>query len=113
MEWSGIGTLYGEGSGRATLARAYLHAGRLAEAADTYRVALALLREAGYRIGYAVAAWWSGQTLHTLGRHAEARKDWRDCLATLLETRLLTRAEVDELLGQPVPDMPGPIRNML
>ncbi|WP_336211082.1 AfsR/SARP family transcriptional regulator [Nonomuraea sp. LPB2021202275-12-8] len=111
VEWSG--TLYGEGSSRASLARAYMHAGRLDEAADTFRVALALLHEAGYRIGHAVTAWWSGQTLHTLGRHAEARKDWRDCFATLLETRLLTRAEVDELLEQPVPDMPGPIRSML
>ncbi|MFB4271280.1 BTAD domain-containing putative transcriptional regulator [Nonomuraea sp. GTA35] len=109
--WSG--TLYGEGSSRATLARAYMHAGRLAEAADTYQVALTLLREAGYRIGYAVTAWWSGQTMHALGRHAEARRDWHDCFTTLLETRLLTRAEVDELRRQAVPEMPGPIRNML
>ncbi|TMR16608.1 tetratricopeptide repeat protein [Nonomuraea turkmeniaca] len=111
VEWSG--TLYGEGSARATLARAYVHAGRLAEAADVYQVALALLREAGYRIGYAVTAWWSGQTLHALGRHVEARQDWRNCFETLLETRLLTHAEVNRLLEQPVPDMPGPIRNML
>ncbi|WP_223167213.1 AfsR/SARP family transcriptional regulator [Nonomuraea sp. SYSU D8015] len=111
VEWSGI--LYGEGVSRETLARAYMHAGRLAEAADTYQVALALMREAGYRIGYAVTAWWSGQTLHALGRHAEARQDWRNCFAALLETRLLTHADVDELLEQPVPDMPGPIRNML
>ncbi|MGN9838387.1 BTAD domain-containing putative transcriptional regulator [Nonomuraea sp. H19] len=113
VEWSGIGILYGEGVSREALARAYMHAGHLAEAADTYQVALALLREAGYRIGYAVTAWWSGQTLHALGRHAEARQGWRNCFATLLETRLLTRADVDELLEQPVPDMPGPIRNML
>lgn len=113
VEWGGIGTMYGEGAGRATLARAFMHAGRLAEAADVYKVALVLLREAGYRIGYAVTAWWSGQTLHALGRHAEARQDWRNCFETLLETRLLTHAEVDELLDQPVPDMPGPIRNML
>ncbi|MEV1243877.1 BTAD domain-containing putative transcriptional regulator [Nonomuraea sp. NPDC049750] len=111
VEWTG--SLYGEGLSRATLSRAYLHAGRLTEAADTYQVALALLREAGYRIGYAVTAWWSGQTLHTLGRHGEARRNWAECFTTLLETRLLTRAEVDELLEQPVPDMPRPIRNML
>ncbi|MEV0823691.1 AfsR/SARP family transcriptional regulator [Nonomuraea rubra] len=109
--WSG--SLYAEGSSRATLARAYMHAERLAEAADTFQVALALLREAGYRIGYAVTAWWSGQTLHALGRHAEARRDWHDCFTTLLEARLLTRAEVDELLRQPVPEMPGPIGHML
>ncbi|WP_187415003.1 AfsR/SARP family transcriptional regulator [Nonomuraea sp. PA05] len=110
-EWNS--SLYGEGSSRASLARALMHAGRLAEAADTYQVALALLREAEYRIGYAVTAWWSGQTLHALGRHAEARRDWHACFTTLLETRLLTRAEVDELLEQPVPEMPMPIRHML
>ncbi|MFI6705982.1 BTAD domain-containing putative transcriptional regulator [Nonomuraea sp. NPDC050478] len=107
------GTLYGEGLSRATLARAYMHAGRLEEAADTYRVALTLLREGGYRIGYAVASWWSGQTLHTLGRPAMAWRDWHGCFTALLESRLLTRSEVDELLDQPVPDMPRPIRNML
>ncbi|MFC4121781.1 AfsR/SARP family transcriptional regulator [Nonomuraea zeae] len=112
-EWSGIGTLYGEGASRETLARAYLHAGRLTEAADTYRSALALLREAEYRIGYAVAAWWSGQTLYALGRPAEARRDWHSCITTLVETHLLTRAEADALLGQPVPEMPRPIANML
>ncbi|MFD0469752.1 tetratricopeptide repeat protein [Nonomuraea thailandensis] len=110
-KWSG--TLYGEGVSRETLARAYLHAGRLAEAADTYQVALTLLREAGYRIGYAVTAWWAGQTLHALGRPDEARRDWHDCFTSLLEARLLTRAEVDELRRQPVPEMPGPIRHML
>ncbi|WP_345559850.1 AfsR/SARP family transcriptional regulator [Nonomuraea rosea] len=110
-EWSM--TLYTEGSSRATLARACMHAGRRAEAADIYQVALTLLRDAGYRIGYAVTAWWSGQNLHALGRHAEARRDWRDCFTTLLETHLLTRADVAELLQQPVPDMPAPIRNML
>ncbi|MGW4959860.1 tetratricopeptide repeat protein [Nonomuraea sp. NPDC004186] len=41
------GTLYGEGLSRETLARAYMHAGRLEEAADTYRVALTLLCEGG------------------------------------------------------------------
>ncbi|NUR84094.1 MAG: tetratricopeptide repeat protein, partial [Nonomuraea sp.] len=107
------GTLYGEGLSRETLARAYMHAGRLEEAADNYRVALTLLREGGYRIGYAVAAWWSGQTLHALGRSALARRDWHGCFTALLEARLLTRSEVDELLEQPVPDMPRPIRNML
>ncbi|UBU12615.1 AfsR/SARP family transcriptional regulator [Nonomuraea gerenzanensis] len=110
-QWSG--TLYGEGVSRESLARALMHAGRLTEAADAYAVALALLREAGYRIGYAVAAWWSGQTLHALGRHAEARRDWHACFTTLLETHLLTRAEADKLMEQPVPEMPGPIRHML
>lgn len=110
-EWSG--PLYVEGSSRATLARAYMHAGRLAEAADVFRVALTLLREAGLRIGYAVTAWWSGQTLHALGRHDEARKDWDHCFAMLLEMRLLTPAEVDELRRQPVPDIPEPVKNML
>lgn len=90
-----------------------MHAGRLEEAAVTYRVALTLLREGGYRIGYAVATWWSGQTLHALGRPAMARRDWHGCFTALLESRLLTRSEVDELLEQPIPDMPRPIRNML
>ncbi|MGW4800582.1 tetratricopeptide repeat protein, partial [Nonomuraea sp. NPDC004297] len=113
LEWSAVGSLYAEGSSRSTLARAYMHAGRLAEAADTYQVAMALLREAGYRIGYAVTAWWSGETLHRLGRHEEAKRDWHECIATLLDTHLLTRAEADDLLEQAVPDMPQPIRNML
>ncbi|MEU8401871.1 BTAD domain-containing putative transcriptional regulator [Nonomuraea sp. NPDC048892] len=111
VEWSG--SLYVEGTSHETLARAYLHAGRLVEAADTFQVALTLLREAGYRIGHAVAAWWCGRTLHELGRAAEARRVWHDCFTTLLEARLLTRAEVDDLLDQPVPEMPGPIGNML
>jgi hypothetical protein len=58
VEWSG--NLYVEGTSHETLARAYMHAGRLAEAADTFQVALPLPREAGYRIGHAVAAWWYG-----------------------------------------------------
>ncbi|MFB4278966.1 tetratricopeptide repeat protein [Nonomuraea sp. MTCD27] len=111
VEWSG--SLYVEGTSHETLARAYMHAGRLAEAADTFQVALTLLREAGYRICHAAAAWWYGQTLHEPGRPAEARRIWRDCCTTLLEARLLTRAELDELLDQPVPEMPGPIGNML
>ncbi len=111
VEWTG--SLYVEGASHETLARAYLHAGRLVEAADTFQVALTLLREAGYRIGHAVAAWWCGHTLHELGRPAEARRVWRDCFTSLLEARLLTRAEVDDLLDQPVPEMPGPIGNML
>ncbi|MEV0615130.1 hypothetical protein AB0I81_17525 [Nonomuraea sp. NPDC050404] len=41
------------------------------------------------------------------------RRIWRDRFTTLLEARLLTRAEVDELLDQPVPEMSGPIGNML
>ncbi|MGP4102530.1 tetratricopeptide repeat protein [Nonomuraea sp. KM90] len=111
VEWSG--SLYVEGTSHETLARAYMHAGRLAEAADTFQVALTLLRETGYRIGHAVAAWWYGQTLHEPERPAKARRIWQDCCTTPLEARLLTRAEVDELLDQPVPEMPGPIGNML
>ncbi|MEV4800507.1 BTAD domain-containing putative transcriptional regulator [Nonomuraea sp. NPDC049421] len=107
------GSLYGEGLSRETLARAYMHAGRLEEAAETFQVALTLLHEGGYRIGYAVAAWWSAQTLHALGRTDLARRDWRRCFTALLEARLLTRSEMDDLLAQPVPGMPQPIRHML
>ncbi|WP_049565798.1 AfsR/SARP family transcriptional regulator [Nonomuraea sp. SBT364] len=113
VEWDGVGIRYGDGVSRATLARAFMHAGRLTEAAGTYQVALTLMREAGYRAGYAVTAWWSAHTQHALGRHAEARQDWRNCFESLLESRLLTQEDVDGLLEQPVPDMPGPLRNML
>ncbi|QFY09096.1 tetratricopeptide repeat protein [Nonomuraea phyllanthi] len=111
--WGGLSTLYGKGTAHSTLADAYRHAGMLTEAAEQYRAGLTFLREAGYRIGCAVSAWHYGDTLHALGRHAEAGESWRESASLLLDARLLTRKEVDELLAQPVPEMPPPLRNML
>ncbi|NRQ40563.1 tetratricopeptide repeat protein, partial [Nonomuraea sp. NN258] len=107
------GPLADAGIAHGSLGDAYRHAGLLTEAVESYTTAVRLLSESGYRLKEAVSRWWFGTTLHDLGRHGEARKQWEDSIRLLLDARLLSSWEATELLAQPVPETPQPIKNML
>ncbi|TMR02678.1 tetratricopeptide repeat protein, partial [Nonomuraea turkmeniaca] len=104
---------FGAGTAHDSLGDAYRHAGRLTEAVESYTMAIRLLREAEYRLGEAVSRWWLGTTLHHLERHSQARKQWEESVSLLRDARLLTPGEATEILAQPVPRTPQPIKNML
>ncbi|MFG6199690.1 BTAD domain-containing putative transcriptional regulator [Nonomuraea sp. JJY05] len=103
----------GGGSAHDSLGDVYRHAGRLTEAVDSYSTAVRLFRESGYRLKEAVSRWRFGDTLHALGRHGEAREQWEESVRLLRDARLLTPREAAEILAQPVPETPQPIKNML
>ncbi|MFI7707243.1 BTAD domain-containing putative transcriptional regulator [Nonomuraea sp. NPDC049480] len=107
------GPLADAGIAQGSLGDAYRHAGRLPEAMESYTTAVRLLRESGYRLKEAVSRWWFGTTLHHLERHGEARKQWEESIRLLRDARLLTPREATEILAQPVPETPQPIKNML
>ncbi|NBE92625.1 tetratricopeptide repeat protein [Nonomuraea sp. KC401] len=111
--WSELGIPSGEGIGHDTFADACRAAGRLTEAAGRYREAIRIQHETGQYLGEAVSSWWLGQTLYDLGRHDDARESWRRSLNLLRDANLLAAEEVLQLLAQPVPDVPLPIRNQL
>ncbi|MEV0615591.1 BTAD domain-containing putative transcriptional regulator [Nonomuraea sp. NPDC050404] len=107
------GPLADAGIAQGSLGDAYRHAGRLTEAVESYTVAVRLLSESGYRLKEAVSRWWFGATLHDLERHGEAREQWARSVGLLRDARLLTPREATDLLAQPVPETPQPIKNML
>ncbi|GAA3542379.1 BTAD domain-containing putative transcriptional regulator [Nonomuraea rosea] len=111
--WPKVGTAAEAGIAHGSLGDAYRNAGRLTEAADSYATSVRLLRESGYSLQEAVCRWWFGTTLHALGRHGEAREQWEDSVGLLCDARLLTPREATEILAQPVPETPRPIKNML
>ncbi|SEG96034.1 DNA-binding transcriptional activator of the SARP family [Nonomuraea solani] len=111
--WPKADPLAGSGTAQDSLGDAYRHAGRPAEAVESYIEAVRLLRESGYRLKEAVSRWWLGTTLHDLGRHGEAREQWEESVHLLRDARLLTPQEATEILAQPVPETPQPIKNML
>ncbi|TDD22468.1 AfsR/SARP family transcriptional regulator [Nonomuraea diastatica] len=111
--WADLKIPSGEGIGQDTFADACRVAGRLTEAVDHYRKAIRLQHETGQWLGEAVSCWWLGQTLYDLGRHDDARESWRRSLRLLQDANLLAAEEVRQILAQPVPDVPLPIRNQL
>ncbi|MEV0351505.1 BTAD domain-containing putative transcriptional regulator [Nonomuraea sp. NPDC050680] len=111
--WPKTDPLAGAGSAHDSLGDIYLHAGQLTEAVDSYTTAVRLLRESGYHLKEARSRWWLGTALHDLERHDEARKQWEESVSLLRDARLLTAREVTEILAQPVPETPQPIKNML
>ncbi|MCG5220362.1 BTAD domain-containing putative transcriptional regulator [Streptosporangium soli] len=111
--WPKVGPRTDEGTPHGSLGDAYRHAGRLTEAVESYTTAVRLLRESGYRLKEAISRWWLGTTLHDLERHGEAREQWEESVRLLRDARLLTPREATEILAQPVPETPQPIKNML
>lgn len=111
--WAELDNPYREGTTYDTLADAYRRSGRLDEAESAYRTAIELQREACHHLGEATSAWGLGQTYHDLGRHDEAWTWWRRSLDILREVELLTQEEANHFLDQAVPDIPGPIMNVL
>ncbi|WP_344897329.1 AfsR/SARP family transcriptional regulator [Nonomuraea antimicrobica] len=111
--WPKTDPLADAGIAHGSLGDAYRHAGRLTEAVESYTTAVRLLHESGYRLKEAVSRWWFGTTLHDLERHGEAWKQWEESVRLLRDARLLTPGEATEILAQPVPETPQPIKNML
>ncbi|MEV0388229.1 tetratricopeptide repeat protein, partial [Nonomuraea sp. NPDC050643] len=111
--WPKTDPLAGASSAHDSLGDIYLHAGRLTEAVDSYTTAVRLFRESGYRLKEAVSRWRLGTALHGLERHREAREQWAESVRLLCDARLLTPREATEILAQPVPETPQPIKNML
>ncbi|MEU7861604.1 BTAD domain-containing putative transcriptional regulator [Nonomuraea sp. NPDC049141] len=111
--WPKTDPLAGAGSAHDSLGDIYLHAGRLTEAVDSYTTAARRFRESGYHLKEARSRWWFGIALHDLERHGEARKQWEGSVRLLRDARLLTPGEATEILAQPVPETPQPIKNML
>jgi tetratricopeptide (TPR) repeat protein len=111
--WPKTDPLAGAGTAHDSLGDVYRHAGRLTEAVESYTTAVRLLHESGYRLGEAMSRWWLGTTLHALERHGEARKQWEESVGLLRDARLLTPGEANEILAQPAPETPQPIKNML
>ncbi|MEV0390710.1 tetratricopeptide repeat protein, partial [Nonomuraea sp. NPDC050643] len=111
--WPTTGPRTDVGTPHGSLGDACRHAGRLTEAVESYTTAVRLLGESGYRLKEAVSRWWFGTALHDLGRHGEAREQWAESVRLLCDARLLTPREATEILAQPVPETPQPIKNML
>ncbi|MGI5285770.1 AfsR/SARP family transcriptional regulator [Nonomuraea polychroma] len=111
--WPKTDPLAGAGSAHDSLGDVYRHAGRLTEAVESYTMAVRLLRDSGYHLKEAISRWRLGTTLHALERHGEARQQWEESVRLLRDARMLTPGEANEILAQPVPETPQPIKNML
>lgn len=64
----------------------------------------------GNRRRHALALWKSGDVRHQLGNLDDARADWRRALDMIHDGGLLSRAEIDEIMADPVPHRPAVLR---